>query len=82
MGKNLRTRILVISLLLYNTMKLIFFYNRACGVSLPEPNVRYQSLCIYIHKDCYVYLAIMYSSKAASLATTGSHVRNLLADST
>ncbi len=61
MGKNLRTRILVISLLLYNTMKLIFFYNRACGVSLPEPNVRYQSLCIYIHKDCYVYLVIMYS---------------------
>ena len=30
----------------------------------------------------YVYLAIMYSSKAAGLATTGLYVRNLLASST
>jgi hypothetical protein len=30
----------------------------------------------------YVYLAIMYSSKAAGLATTGLYVRNLLANST
>ncbi len=34
-------------------------------------NDRFRCLCIYIHKQRYVYLVIMYSSKDASLATIG-----------
>ena len=55
-------------------------YGSDDAICFPLPNVCNQSLCIYIHKQCYVYLVIMYSMHvelAVSPVNAGHLVRTV-----